>query len=260
MPMAASSLALRRCSSMSGYRGSGDVSLFKRLEPLGEQAKALVTGSRMQEFGNIGAAHVHTHSATMCWVAADRLARIVVAPRVARAGSNIGAAQADEMGRDRFSPSSMERQTPRRSWEPSGAVTRRQCSAAARSRAAPRLPTSGSSRPCDLDRQRAQSQRLHHAVHRVRMIRRCRKLRSSRASSGTLMLSGSRLGVGDARAGPLHRNSFAAQQFRPAVGGHPSDDRGAMGNLPQTYCMAGIINTGRVLSRSWDHAWSEVGT
>src|SRR5262249_7460532 len=27
------------------------------------------------------------------------------------------------------------------------------------------------------------------------------------------------------------------------------------GNLPQTYSMAGIINTGRVLSRSWQEAW-----
>jgi GH15 family glucan-1,4-alpha-glucosidase len=29
------------------------------------------------------------------------------------------------------------------------------------------------------------------------------------------------------------------------------------GNLPQTYSMAGIVNTGRILSRSWQEAWVE---
>jgi GH15 family glucan-1,4-alpha-glucosidase len=29
------------------------------------------------------------------------------------------------------------------------------------------------------------------------------------------------------------------------------------GNLPQTYSMAGIINTGRILSRSWQEAWAQ---
>ena len=28
------------------------------------------------------------------------------------------------------------------------------------------------------------------------------------------------------------------------------------GNLPQTYSMAGIVNTGRILSRSWQEAWA----
>ena len=28
------------------------------------------------------------------------------------------------------------------------------------------------------------------------------------------------------------------------------------GNVPQTYCMAGIINTGMKLSRSWEDAWA----
>jgi GH15 family glucan-1,4-alpha-glucosidase len=28
------------------------------------------------------------------------------------------------------------------------------------------------------------------------------------------------------------------------------------GNLPQTYCMAGVINTGVNLSRSWEEAWA----
>ncbi|MDP1909197.1 MAG: glycoside hydrolase family 15 protein, partial [Hyphomicrobium sp.] len=36
---------------------------------------------------------------------------------------------------------------------------------------------------------------------------------------------------------------------------HPAS--GALwGNIPQTYCMAGIINTGMKLSRSWEDAWA----
>ncbi len=27
------------------------------------------------------------------------------------------------------------------------------------------------------------------------------------------------------------------------------------GNIPQTYCMAGVISTGMKLSREWDEAW-----
>ena len=29
------------------------------------------------------------------------------------------------------------------------------------------------------------------------------------------------------------------------------------GNVPQTYSMAGIVNTGRILSRSWQEAWAQ---
>jgi hypothetical protein len=28
------------------------------------------------------------------------------------------------------------------------------------------------------------------------------------------------------------------------------------GNIPQTYTMAGIINSARIISRSWQEAWS----
>jgi GH15 family glucan-1,4-alpha-glucosidase len=31
------------------------------------------------------------------------------------------------------------------------------------------------------------------------------------------------------------------------------------GNLPQTYSMAGIVNSGMTLSRGWDEAWSQPG-
>jgi GH15 family glucan-1,4-alpha-glucosidase len=47
------------------------------------------------------------------------------------------------------------------------------------------------------------------------------------------------------------RNSFGilSEDIHPETGQ-------LWGNIPQTYCMAGIINTGMLLSRSWEDAWS----
>jgi GH15 family glucan-1,4-alpha-glucosidase len=54
----------------------GDASLFRRLEPLGESAiqAALQPDAGIWEYR--GRADIHTHSATLCWAACDRLARI----------------------------------------------------------------------------------------------------------------------------------------------------------------------------------------
>jgi len=54
----------------------GDVSLFRQLEPLGEKAYAnyLTPDAGIWEYR--GRTRVHTHSALLCWVACDRLARI----------------------------------------------------------------------------------------------------------------------------------------------------------------------------------------
>ncbi len=47
------------------------------------------------------------------------------------------------------------------------------------------------------------------------------------------------------------RNQFGllSEDIHPATGE-------LWGNLPQTYSMAGIVNTGRILSRSWQEAWA----
>lgn len=56
----------------------GDAALFATLEPLGMSAlsQALTPDSGIWEYR--GRARVHTHSAAMCWVACDRLARIAL--------------------------------------------------------------------------------------------------------------------------------------------------------------------------------------
>src|SRR3546814_7283433 len=57
-------------------RQRGDLAMFERLQPLGEQAFALhdEPDAGLWEFR--GHTHVHTYSAVMCWAACDRLARI----------------------------------------------------------------------------------------------------------------------------------------------------------------------------------------
>ena len=54
----------------------GDEALFRRLEPLGEQARQCHDQPDAGLWELRGSAHVHTFSAVMCWVACDRLARI----------------------------------------------------------------------------------------------------------------------------------------------------------------------------------------
>ncbi|MBS0244470.1 MAG: glycoside hydrolase family 15 protein, partial [Proteobacteria bacterium] len=54
----------------------GDASLFHRLEPLGEQAIARIMEPDAGIWEYRGRREIYTHSATMCWVAADRLAKI----------------------------------------------------------------------------------------------------------------------------------------------------------------------------------------
>lgn len=54
----------------------GEVTLFRRLELLGEHARRLVAEPDAGPWEYRGRKRVHTYSATMCWVACDRLARI----------------------------------------------------------------------------------------------------------------------------------------------------------------------------------------
>ena len=56
----------------------GDLSMFQRLQPLGERAYALhdQPDAGLWEFR--GRSDVHTYSAVMCWAACDRLARIAM--------------------------------------------------------------------------------------------------------------------------------------------------------------------------------------
>ena len=77
-PTAASSSALRKCSSTSGCR-AWEMSVSFAISSTWVSRRGVSISSRTPAFGNIAdASAIHTHSATMCWVACDRLARIAV--------------------------------------------------------------------------------------------------------------------------------------------------------------------------------------
>ncbi|HNK16681.1 MAG TPA: glycoside hydrolase family 15 protein, partial [Nitrospira sp.] len=62
----------------------GDEALFRRLEPLGEQAILCFDQPDAGLWELRGSARVHTFSAVMCWAACDRLARIAERLGIAR--------------------------------------------------------------------------------------------------------------------------------------------------------------------------------
>ncbi|MDJ1158774.1 glycoside hydrolase family 15 protein [Chelatococcus sp. SYSU_G07232] len=69
-------LAIAQCFFDERLDRRGDMALFERLERLGERAAALWNQSDAGLWEYRTLSHVHTHSATMCWAACDRLARI----------------------------------------------------------------------------------------------------------------------------------------------------------------------------------------
>jgi GH15 family glucan-1,4-alpha-glucosidase len=87
----------------------GDVALFELLEPLGECAlrHALTPDAGIWEYR--GRTAVHTHSAAMCWVACDRLARIA---------EKLGLAS--NAARWRLSADGLRTTILARAWNPSG--------------------------------------------------------------------------------------------------------------------------------------------
>jgi GH15 family glucan-1,4-alpha-glucosidase len=69
-------MAVTQCFFDRRLLKPGDVALFRRLEPLGEQAARRWNQSDAGLWEFRTRAEIHTHSAVMCWAACDRLARI----------------------------------------------------------------------------------------------------------------------------------------------------------------------------------------
>ena len=93
------------------------------------------------------------------------------------------------------------------------------------------------------------------ALYRRRRFRHCRNRRSLLANSGTSTRS-PRSGARTRRASCLRDLSASRNTF-----GMLSEDlhprpANLWGNIPQTYSMAGLINSAMTLSRRWEDAWS----
>ena len=230
----------------------GDADLFRRLEPLGVQARRFALEPDAGPWEYRGRQRVHTHSATMCWVACDRLARI--AARLGFADRTIHWRRQAEALRDEI----LTRAWNARRGALAGALDHDELDASVLL-----LPELGLLRAND-----------------ERFVRTCDAIGKALGRNGFIMRYTAEDDFG------LPENAFLACQFwyidaldslgrtqeardlfldvlarRNSFGLlsediHPTTGE-LWGNLPQTYSMAGIVNTGRVLSRSWQHAWEQ---
>jgi len=228
----------------------GDKALFERLEPLGEQARALALVPDAGIWEYRGRKRIHTYSAALCWAACDRLAQIALRLGIeGRAKYWAGYAE------------SLRETILARAWnEEKGAFV-------------------GALDDTELD---ASALRLAElglvAANDPRFIRTCDAIGRDLPRNGRIMRYTSEDDFGPPETAFLvcnfwyidalaaigrrdearalftnlldHRNSFGllSEDIDPQTGE-------LWGNLPQTYSMAGIINSAMRLSEKWEDAW-----
>jgi GH15 family glucan-1,4-alpha-glucosidase len=231
--------------------GMGDASLFRRLEPLGHQARRVYLEPDAGPWEYRGRARIHTHSATMCWVACDRLARL---------GGLLSLE--DRAGYWRGHADKIRNEILERSWSPkwgaiAGALDHDDLDASALL-----MAEFGMLRAND-ERFRRTVEVIGRELNRNGFIMRYTAEDDFGAPETAFLVcqfwyADALASIGETgRARDLftdvlsRTNSFGllSEDIHPTTGE-------LWGNIPQTYCMAGIINTGMKLSRSWEDAWA----
>jgi GH15 family glucan-1,4-alpha-glucosidase len=229
----------------------GDEALFRRLEPLGAQARRFAFEPDSGPWEYRHRQRVHTHSATMCWVACDRLASIA---------RRLGLADRAVHWRDKADE--LRDQILARAWNDrlgamAGTLDHDDLDAAVLL-----LPELGLLPASD-----------------ERFVRTFAVIGKELKRNGFMMRYVAEDDFGlpetaflvcqfwyiDALVA-LDRKDEARELFTDLLArrntfGLLSEDIHPMtgelwGNLPQTYSMAGIVNTARILSRSWQEAWA----
>jgi GH15 family glucan-1,4-alpha-glucosidase len=231
--------------------GMGDAVLFRRLEPLGHQARRLYLEPDAGPWEYRGRKRIHTHSATMCWVACDRLARLAgLLSLDERAG--YWRAHADKI-RDEI----LERAWSAKWGALAGALDHDDLDASALLVAELGLLSASD------ERYRRTVQVIGKELNRNGFIMRYTAEDDFGAPETAFLVCqfwyadalasiGEKEQARDIFTDVLSRtNSFGilSEDIHPGSGE-------LWGNIPQTYCMAGIINTGMKLSRSWEDAWA----
>jgi len=229
----------------------GDVSLFRDLEHLGQQARRLYIEPDAGIWEYRGRQRIHTHSATMCWVACNRLVRIAVL-----LGMNDRAAYWTQ------SAEQIRAEILARAWsDKRGAFT-------------------GAFDHSELDASVLLLAELGLVTpDDPRFVKTCDTIGRELTRNGMMMRYAAEDDFGlpesaflacqfwyiDALAS-IGRNDQARELFgdllnrRNAFGIlsedlHPATGE-LWGNVPQTYSMAGLINSAMTLSRRWEDAWS----
>lgn len=229
----------------------GDAALFHRLEPLGAQAVRMAFEPDAGPWEYRGRQRIHTHSATMCWVACDRLASI--ARRLGLADRSAHWRQHANNLRDKI----LVRAWNSRRGVITGALDHEELDASVLL-----LPELGFLSATD-----------------ERFTRTCDLIGKDLGRNGYIMRYTSADDFGlpetaflvcqfwyiDALAA-IGRKQQAREMFADVLARrnkfgllsediHPATGE-LWGNLPQTYSMAGIVNSGRILSHSWQEAWA----
>ena len=231
--------------------GMGDEALFRRLEPLGHQARRLFLEPDAGLWEYRGRQRIHTHSATMCWVACDRLAQMAALLQL-KERADYWRTHADRMRNEIL----------QRAWSDKrgafvGAFDHDELDASA-------LLLS------ELGLISATDERFRRTCHvigkelcRNNFIMRYTAEDDFGAPETAFLVcqfwyADALAAIGEVeKARELfgdmlsRRNSYGilSEDIHPVTGQ-------LWGNIPQTYCMAGAINTGMKLSRSWEAAWS----
>ena len=231
--------------------GMGDEGLFRRLEPLGHQARRLFVEPDAGPWEYRGRQRIHTHSATMCWVACDRLAQMAALLQL-KERADYWCTHAARMRTEIL----------QRAWNEKrgafvGAFDHDELDASALLLA-------------ELGLISATDERFRRTCHligkelcRNNFIMRYTAEDDFGAPETAFLVcqfwyADALAAIGEVeKARELfgdvlsRRNSYGilSEDIHPVTGQ-------LWGNIPQTYCMAGVINTGIKLSRSWEAAWS----
>ena len=230
----------------------GDEGLFRRLEPLGKQAARFVSEPDAGLWEYRGRKRVHTHSATMCWAACDRLARIA---------GLLGIAERATYWRqhaDRLRDMILSRVWSERRKAIVGAFDHDDLDASVL--LLPELGLISASDPRFIKT----VELIGKELNRGGFIMRYTAADDFGEPESAFLVCQfwyidalTKIGRKD-EARELfnhvltYRNAFGilSEDISPTTGA-------LWGNLPQTYSMAGIINTGMNLSRRWDEAWND---
>jgi GH15 family glucan-1,4-alpha-glucosidase len=230
--------------------GMGDESLFRRLEPLGHQARRLFLEPDAGPWEYRGRQRIHTHSATMCWIACDRLARVAALLQL-EDRANYWWSHAKRMRAEIL----------KRAWSDKvgaivGAFDHDDLDASAL------LVAELGLLPATDARFRNTVKVIGKELCRNGFIMRYTAEDDFGAPETAFLVCQFWYADALAAIGEVEkaRELFTDVLTRRNAYGILSEDihpeTGQLwGNIPQTYCMAAIISTGMKLSRSWEEAW-----
>jgi GH15 family glucan-1,4-alpha-glucosidase len=233
----------------------GDEGLFRRLEWLGEKAFALAFEADAGPWEFRGRAEAHTYSATMCWVACDRLGQIA---------RRLGLGDRTRYWHDKAH--TIRERILRGAWDPERKAITGAMGGSYLDASVLLISELGLLPPED--------ERFRNTCDAIArdLIRNGRVMRYAApddfGAPETAFLAcefwymDALVQIGrKAEAREMFETVLAARNHYGILSEDIHPNTGELwGNLPQTYSMAGIINTAARLSLSWEDAWARASS